>query len=421
MTWLAYGIASRKIDAIKNSMAYIEFSPSGEIHFANDLFLDTLDYTLGEIKGKHHRIFCTEQTQRSHAYQNFWRALASGIQQSGTFERLGKSGRSVWLEATYFPVKNAHGHVIKVIKIATDITQKHYASQSQHAVLSALDNSMATIEFTPQGVIVKANQNFLDTVGYTHEEIVGQHHRLFCSDAFYKQNPHFWDDLGDGKLNAGQFERFTSSGRRIWLEATYNPILDNQGRVERIIKFATDITARVEKDEAARQAVESASSVAGQTEKIAISGLEKLGEAVNHSQQANTDIADLEALINTLSEKSNSIDQITGTISRIAEQTNLLSLNAAIEAARAGEHGKGFSVVANEVRQLARRAGEAASNISLVLNENTALTQAASVKMTTASSQSHETQQALADVSLVVNEMLEGARQVSRAVDDLSR
>lgn len=420
MPWLARRSYFAKIDAIRQSMAYIEFTPTGEIVTANPLFLQAMGYSLEEIKGQHHRIFCPAITAASQTYARFWKDLAKGRQQAGTFQRQTKSGEPLWLEATYFPVRGNAGKVTGVIKIATDITDKHQDSLSQDALLSALNASMAVIEFSPRGDILRANQNFLQAMGYTAQQLLDQHHRIFCSDQFYRENPDFWSQLAQGEFNAGQFERFTADGESIWLEATYNPVFDAAGKVIKVVKFATDITPRIRQAEAARQAVESASSVATQTEQIAVSGLERLGEAVSDSEQADREIGGLEEIISLLNAQAKDISQITEAISRIAEQTNLLSLNAAIEAARAGEHGKGFAVVASEVRKLAQQAGHAAANITQVLSENAKLTQAATQRISSASTQSGSTQRKLSEVTRVVSEMLDGARQVTRAVESLS-
>lgn len=420
MLSLACRSYSAKIDAIRQSMAYIEFTPTGEIVSANERFLEATGYSLDEVKGRHHRMFCPAETAESLAYQRFWRELAAGRQQAGIFQRLDKSGAALWLEATYFPVHGSNGKISGIIKIATDVTLKHQDTLSQQAVLSALDASMAVIEFTPQGDILYANQNFLEAMGYAAEQLVDQHHRIFCDDRFYRENPDFWAELASGEFHAGRFERFKASGESIWLEATYNPIVDNDGQVIKIVKFATDITPRVRQAEATRQAVESASSVATQTEQIAGSGLERLNEAIRDSEKSNREITGLADIIDQLNAQAEGINLITETIGRIAEQTNLLSLNATIEAARAGEHGKGFAVVASEVRRLAQHAGSAASDINQVLGENAKLTQAATDKITTASSQSDSTQYKLAEVNRVMNEMLEGAKQVTRAVERLN-
>ncbi|WP_136067170.1 methyl-accepting chemotaxis protein [Modicisalibacter radicis] len=421
MPWLARRSYFAKIDAIRQSMAYIEFTPTGEVVTANPLFLQAMGYSLEEVKGQHHRIFCPESATSSQAYARFWKDLAQGKQQAGTFQRRTKSGEALWFEATYFPVRGRDGKVTGVIKIATDVTDKHQDSLSQDAVLTALNASMAVIEFTPQGDILRANQNFLQAMGYSAQQLLDKHHRILCSEQFYRENPDFWARLAEGEFNAGQFERFTAHGEPIWLEATYNPVFGTTGEVIKVVKFATDITPRIRQAEAARQAVESASSVATQTEQIAMSGLERLGEAVSDSEQADREIGSLEEVIGLLNAQARDINQITEAISRVAEQTNLLSLNAAIEAARAGEHGKGFAVVASEVRKLALQAGSAATHITQVLSENAKLTQAATQRIASASAQSGSTQQKLSEVTRVVSEMLDGAKQVTRAVESLNR
>lgn len=420
MNWVCLTRRSAKLSAIKQSIAYVEFTPSGDIVDANALFLNCMGYTLDEIKNQTHRVLCPASFLESGRYARFWDDLANGMQQAGTFQRVTKSGNTVWLEATYFPVRDRSGKVTGIIKIALDVTAKHQEALSNDAVISALDASMAVIEFTPHGEILRANSNFLRALGYTAAQVVGQHHRIFCDDRFYRQHPDFWARLCAGEFSSGQFERFTATGESIWIEATYNPVFDSDGNVTKVVKFASDITPRIRQAEAAREAVESASSVATQTEQIAISGLERLSEVVSDSEQANQEIISLEEILNQLNAQANDINRISALISRVAEQTNLLSLNAAIEAARAGEHGKGFAVVASEVRKLAQQAGGAAAEITKVLGENAKLTLAATNKISTASSQSHSTQQKLSEVSRVVSEMLEGAKQVSSAVERLN-
>ncbi|SJL84076.1 methyl-accepting chemotaxis protein [Vibrio palustris] len=359
-----------ELDAIKEHTAYIEFKPDGTIIDANQHFLDASGYTLSEIVGKHHKIFCDSQYVASSEYRAFWDKLASGQGHHGTFKRFRKNGEALALEANYFPVTNLQNKVVKVIKICSDVTESANDLSAKNAILQALDKSLAVIEFTTDGTILTANQNFLDTVGYSLHDVVNQHHKIFCFDDFYQENPDFWSRLKRGEHFTGRFKRKDANDKVIWLEATYNPILDRHGKAYKVIKFASDISKSVE---LSTQAVEMAAAISEETSHITDSAIQVLNDAVATSHTVAEKVKGASDLGEDLMEQSKNINDIVTTINGIAGQTNLLALNAAIEAARAGETGRGFAVVADEVRKLASRTSSATEEISSVVGENTEL------------------------------------------------
>jgi methyl-accepting chemotaxis protein len=229
---------------------------------------------------------------------------------------------------------------------------------------------MAVIEFLPDGQVLTANNNFLTVMNYRLEQVAGKHHRMFCDDEFYRNNNNFWRDLSSGQFKSGRFKRLDSRGNVIWLEASYNPIFDEQGHVYKIIKFASDITERVN---ATMQAVELAAATSEQTSQIASNAVVVLHDAVETSHQIAKQVQNASTLGGQLMAQSKNINDIVVTIRGIADQTNLLALNAAIEAARAGDAGRGFAVVADEVRKLASRTAEATAEITKVVQNNTGL------------------------------------------------
>ncbi len=236
------------MNAIERTMPIIEFKPDGTIVRANDLFLAATDYTLKEIQGQHHRIFMKAEEAAKPQYKDFWSALASGISQSGQFERVAKGGSTIWLEASYTPVKDASGKTVSVIKFAQNITQARKTALADAAKLEAIKRSMGVIEFQPDGTIISANAAFLKLMGYTEAELAGQHHRVFVTpqERVSADYASFWQELASGKVKSGQFHRLAKGGKSIWLEANYNPVFDLEGRVERVVKFAIDITDKVE-------------------------------------------------------------------------------------------------------------------------------------------------------------------------------
>ena len=236
------------MNAIERTMPIIEFKPDGTIVRANDLFLAATGYTLKEIQGQHHRIFMKAEEAAKPQYKDFWSALASGISQSGQFERVAKGGSTIWLEASYTPVKDASGKTVSVIKFAQNITQARKAALADAAKLEAIKRSMGVIEFQPDGTIISANAAFLKLMGYTEGEVAGQHHRVFLTpqERVSAEYASFWQELASGKVKSGQFHRLAKGGKSIWLEANYNPVFDLEGRVERVVKFAIDITDKVE-------------------------------------------------------------------------------------------------------------------------------------------------------------------------------
>ncbi|WP_275557280.1 methyl-accepting chemotaxis protein [Pseudoalteromonas sp. J010] len=233
-----------QISAIEQTQAVIEFDPNGNIITANPLFLDAVGYKLTEVQGQHHQIFMDNNEALSSQYIAFWQALRQGLHQSGEFKRVTKTGQTLWIQATYTPIRDESGDVYKIIKYASDITATKLASFDSAGQIAAINRSQAVIEFDLQGNILKANQNFLSTMGYKEEEVIGQHHRLFVAEDYAQSTEYkaFWQRLQQGQFESGEFHRLAKGGKEVWISATYNPILDEQGKPLKVVKFATDIT-----------------------------------------------------------------------------------------------------------------------------------------------------------------------------------
>lgn len=253
----SYHKSAALVKAIDQSQIMIEFDLRGNVLEANPVFLQVMGYTAAELAGKHHSFFTEPEYAASDAYRRFWSDLCSGKLFTGEYKRLGKGGKEVWLQAAYSPTVGSDGKVTGVVKVASDITEAKKLNLANSGKIAAIERSMGVIEFEPDGMILHANAVFLAVVGYSEDEIKGRHHRLFVKpeEAESAAYAAFWESLAAGNVVPGQFERVTKDGRAVWLEATYNPILDLNGRTVRVVKFATDIT---DKYEAAQQVAENA-------------------------------------------------------------------------------------------------------------------------------------------------------------------
>jgi methyl-accepting chemotaxis protein len=355
-------------DAISRAQAVIEFKLDGTIVTANQNFLNAMGYTLGEIQGRHHSMFVQLSMRDSAAYREFWAKLNRGEYEASEYKRIGKGGKEVWILASYNPVIDQNGKPFKVVKFATDITAQKLRNADLAGQIEAIGKSQAVIEFKMDGTIITANNNFLGALGYSLGEIQGRHHSMFVDaaerdGAAYRE---FWAKLNRGEYQAGEYKRVGKGGRDVWIQASYNPILDMDGKPFKVVKYATDTTAQViarMQSEKVRGMME---SVASGAEELNAS-VREISEAMSKSKETAMDAvgrveaADQQAT--RLSEAAESMSSIVQLIGDITGQINLLALNATIESARAGEAGRGFAVVASEVKNLANQAKQATDKI----------------------------------------------------------
>lgn len=329
--------------ALDRSMARVEFDPDGNITDANENFLTLLGYRRDEILGKPHRQLCDGAYAQSEDYRRFWERLRRGEHFSGRCKRITREGRPLWLEATYNPVRDGQGRLLKVVKYASDIDAIVHQEHEMQSKLDALSRSMAMIEFDLDGNVLAANDNFLATMGYGRAELASANHRQFCEPG-YRDGPQYadlWRRLNRGEYVTGQFRRVHRNGQPVWLEASYNPVYDADGKLYKVVKFASDVSDRMRRYQAEADNAHQAHTLSTETRTVAEHGALIIQSAVEEMLKiANTlDASSLN--IGELSQHSQQITSIVNTIREIAEQTNLLALNAAIEAARAGEAGRG--------------------------------------------------------------------------------
>lgn len=441
-----------QVAAIGKSQAVIEFHLDGTIIKANDNFLSCLDYSLNEIQGKHHRMFVDEQYANSPEYRTFWSKLAAGEYQAGEYKRLGKNGKEVWIQASYNPIFDASGNPWKVVKYATDVTQQKLERANFEGQLAAISKVQAVIEFNLDGTIRTANDNFLKTVGYSLEEIKGHHHRMFM-DPSTKDSPEyaaFWDALRRGEFTSGEFKRVGKGGKEVWIQASYNPILDLNGRPFKVVKYATDITAQTylknvllvsvsdtcgslssastELSATSTQMTATAEDTSHQATTLASSalqvsanvnavaaGAQEMTASIREISVSASDAAKVASQAVTVAQKTNTIVDQLGTssveigkvvkvITSVAEQTKLLALNATIEAARAGEAGKGFAVVANEVKELAKETARATEEIE--------------TKILAIQNDTKAAVSAIGDISTIINRVYDISTTIAGAVEE---
>ncbi len=222
----------------------VEFGPDGTVLRVNQRFLDTMGYAAKDVRGQHHGMFLPAEERGAPAYRAFWEALRRGEYQAGEFRRLGKDRREIWLQATYAPIRGWGGRVTRVVKFASDITAARQRAARNEGQIEAINRVQGVIEFNLDGTIVRANPNFLATMGYTLPEVVGQHHSMFVPPQERGQPEYhaFWEALRRGEFRAAEFRRVGKGGREVWIQASYNPVLDAAGRPASVVKFATDIT-----------------------------------------------------------------------------------------------------------------------------------------------------------------------------------
>lgn len=432
--------AESECAAIRRSMAVIEFGLDGTILDANDNFLNTFGYTMTEVRGRHHSMFVDPAHAQTAQYREFWEQLRKGDYVTGTFRRLAKGQRVLWLEASYSPLFDPDGRPMSVIKYANDVTAQHVKDVSSREQIAAIGRSQAVIHFALDGTIQWANDVFLKCMGYTFDEIRGKHHRIFVDPALHNSREYreFWENLNAGTFLRGEFRRIAKDRSARYLSATYTPINDTDGKPVMVIKFASDITSSKERQLAQADLVQNTfdtiveavmsvgnrsrsaadasefttsavASVAASTEELDASIVDiarSMTASKEAVEQAMGQTGTADSSTQQLNAKISMMNDVVTLIKRIAEQINMLSLNASIEAARAGSAGRGFAVVASEIKSLANQVATASQKIEQDIRD---------VQVT-----SSQVVRSLAEISQAIEGVQQGVVSTATAVEEQS-
>ncbi|WP_342359195.1 PAS domain-containing methyl-accepting chemotaxis protein [Terrarubrum flagellatum] len=443
-------IAARRA-ALNKYHASVEFDLDGVIVAANENFLRMMGYTFAEIRGKHHSMFLPAADREAQEFQRLWGRLRAGEHQTGEFRRMAAGGREIWIRGFYNPLLGRRGAPFKIVKLVTDITEERRLNAEIRGQLTAINRSQGVIEFTLDGKILTANENFLSMVGYRLDEIQGRRHSILVEPAYAETSEYrdFWKALARGEYQAARYRRLGKNGREIWIQATYNPILDQNGAPYKVVKLAMDVTAQVidierraqiqhaidadlqqmvealteatqGADGAASASVEAAANVelvARGADEMAKS-IEEISQQVGRAQdvawRAVEQARETSDVANSLAHATEKISEIVEFINTIAAQTNLLALNATIEAARAGESGRGFAVVAAEVKELAAQTANATREIGAQVTA----VQSDARKVVAAIGAISSTITAIDDVSTTIAAAVEEQSTVTRTMSD---
>jgi methyl-accepting chemotaxis protein len=438
-----------QVAAIGRSNAVIEFTLDGTILTANDNFLKTLGYSLAEIQGKHHGMFVDPVYRQSPEYRLFWERLGRGEFDAGQYKRIGKGGREIWIQASYNAILDRKGRPFKVVKYASDITEQKMRNLDFEGQLAAINKAQAVIEFALDGTVLTANENFLKTLGYSLAEIKGQHHGIFV-DAAYRQGPDyrmFWEKLGRGEFDAGQYKRIGKGGKEVWIQASYNPILDTDGKPMKVVKYATDVTAQVTAVQQTQEVVAATKSndltrripIDGKSGDIAklcagVNGLldtmvgvvadikASAGEVSNAAAEISTSTTDLsqrtEEQAASLEETSASMEEISATVKKNAEsaqQANQFAAGTREVADRGGE------VVAQAVSAMARieESSRKISDIISVIDEIARQTNLLALNAAVEAARAGEAGRGFAVVASEVRSLAQRSSQAAKDIKDL--
>ena len=408
-----------QMGAINSANAYIEFHPSGTIIRANDLFLTVMGYRLSEIEDKHHRMFCNSAYTNSREYEQFWNALRMGQPQVGEFKRITKDGKEIWLQANYTPVKDEKGTVIRIIKLATDITDQKLRNADFVGQIEAISKAQAIIEFNLDGTVRESNDNFLNVMGYSLPEIKGQHHSMFVDTVYGRSAEYreFWAKLNRGEYIAGEFRRLGKGGKQIWIQASYNPILDLNGKPFKVVKFATDITDQKVRDSEFKEQVNIISDIIMQisrgdlTNKVSINAT---GDVKTMADALNSAIDNINNLLLNIGMNA---DVVSSASMNMLDKTDSMKRNT-------GEVASAISQMAKGAQDQATRTDESSKLVEKVKNSSEDMEQKANAINVAAEKGQKGSENGLKTMKVLVTNMTgirESAQQTSKSIEVLTQ
>ncbi|WP_426370387.1 methyl-accepting chemotaxis protein [Pseudocolwellia sp. HL-MZ7] len=440
-----------KMDAISKSQAVIEFNMDGTIITANDNFLNAVGYSLDEIQGQHHSLFVEPSYKTSYEYKAFWDNLNNGQYESNEYKRLGKGGKEIWIQASYNPILGDDGKPTKVVKYATDVTEQKLQNANFSGQISAIGKSQAVIEFNMDGTIITANDNFLNAVGYTLQEVQGQHHSMFVEHEYKASHEYsaFWDSLNRGQYDSNEYKRIGKGGKEVWIQASYNPILDLNGKPFKVVKYATDITGRKNAIAQIKEALITISkgdlSQGIDTELVGefniIGGsinevIDVLNSMVDEIRKASTNVFDsareiaagnnelshrTESQASSLEETASAMEELTSTVQQNAEnatEASKLSTSVMLKASNGGEVVKNAITAMSDINKSSKKIADIISVIDEIAFQTNLLALNAAVEAARAGEQGRGFAVVAAEVRNLAQRSAGAAKEIKGLIND---